>query len=298
MTGVLTRRRLLGTAAVAGLGIAARVPTRAEEKPEGKPRAPAQDRTVVDSHVHLKHGDAARTEYSPEVIVRTMDEAGIQKSVVFAMSTTTQRSIEMAEAAVQRYPDRLIPYVYALPSYERPVLREIEEAVAERGFRGIKIHVGECTLAQYVIDPVLKLAGKRGVPCLIDLGGRHADAQRIVQAFPETTIIIAHMGRYLCTDSRLIDQFLSLAEKHGNCFLDVSGVVLVLKVEEAVRRIGSHRLLWGSDGPHPQPDTATFARRELDKIRQLNLTESEKANILGQNVLKLLMGNGKSAGPP
>ena len=288
MTGDLTRRRFLETAATAGLGIAAAVSTGAGEKREGQPGAPARNTIVVDSHAHLKHGDAARTEYTPEAIVRTMDAAGIQKSVVFAMSTTTKRSIEMAEAAVKQYPDRLIPYVYALPNYERPVLREIEEAVAARGFRGIKIHVGECTLADYVIDPVLKLAGKRGVACLIDLGGRYADAQRMLEAFPETTIIIAHMGRYLSTDGRLIDQFINLAEKNHNCLLDVSGVVLLAKVEEAARQLGAHRLLWGTDGPHPKPDTGTFAREELDKIRQLNLSEAEKADILGNNILKLL----------
>lgn len=283
-----TRRRFLKSAATAGLGIAAAVSTGAGEKREGQPDASASGAIVIDSHAHLKHGDAARTEYSPEAIVRTMDAAGIQKSVVFAMSTTTKRSIEMAEAAVKKYPDRLIPYVYALPNYERPVLREIEEAVAARGFRGIKIHVGECTLADYVIDPVLKLAGKRSVPCLIDLGGRYADAQRMLEAFPETTIIIAHMGRYLCADGRLIDQFIDLAEKNRNCLLDVSGVVLLPKVEDAARRIGSHRLLWGTDGPHPKPDTATFARLELNNIRQLNLSESEKADILGGNILKRL----------
>ena len=49
---------------------------------------------AVDSHVHLKHGDAAKTEYSAEVIVDVMNRAGIDKSIVFAMSTTTRRSPE------------------------------------------------------------------------------------------------------------------------------------------------------------------------------------------------------------
>ena len=44
---------------------------------------------IIDSHVHLKHGDAQKTEYSAETIVKTMDAVGIDQSVVFAMSTTT-----------------------------------------------------------------------------------------------------------------------------------------------------------------------------------------------------------------
>ena len=54
---------------------------------------------IIDSHVHLKHGNAERTEYRPEEIVESMDQAGVGKSVVFAMCTTTPRSIEMAREA-------------------------------------------------------------------------------------------------------------------------------------------------------------------------------------------------------
>jgi len=57
---------------------------------------------IIDSHVHLKHGDSARTEYAPETIVEVMDAVGIDRSVVFAMSTTTRHSIEMAAEACER----------------------------------------------------------------------------------------------------------------------------------------------------------------------------------------------------
>jgi len=43
-----------------------------------------------------------------------------------------------------------------------------------------------------------------------------------------------------------------------------------------------------SDGPDRKPDTATFARRELDKIRTLNLSDEDKENLLGQTILKVL----------
>lgn len=286
MTSKIDRRHFLAAAATVG---AAFVPHKSLAEPESASGGkPAPRDLIIDSHVHLKHGDGARTEYSAEVIVDTMDKVGIDRSVVFAMSTTTKRSIEMAEEAVKKYPERLIPYVYALPNYERPVIREIEEALAERRFRGIKIHIGECTLADYVIDPVLKLAGKHRVPCLIDLAGNLAVAERMARTFPETKIIIAHLGRYLCTDKKLIDRFIELAERQENVLLDVSGVVLVEKIAEAVKRIGSARLLWGSDGPHKAPDTFAFAQTELEKVRRLSLDEEAKKKILGRNIFNLL----------
>jgi hypothetical protein len=82
---------------------------------------------IYDSHVHLKHGDVAATEYSAEAIIQTMDAAGIEKSVVFAMSTTTRRSIEMAQEAIARFPGRLIPLsgrcCARRPSRKRGIIR-------------------------------------------------------------------------------------------------------------------------------------------------------------------------------
>jgi len=243
---------------------------------------------ICDSHVHLKHGDSVGTEYSPEVIIGTMDKVGIDKSVVFAMSTTTRHSIEMAQDAVRRFPGRLIPYVYALPSFERPVLSELDEAISERNFRGIKVHAGECGLAEYLIDPVLALAGGHDVPCLIDCCGNYDAAERMAENFPQTKLILAHLGRYLCTDEELIDRFIDIAERFSNVFLDVSGVVVIRKITEAVGRVGSNRILWGSDGPFEAPDTIGFARTELDKIRTLPLDERQRDDVLGGTIASLL----------
>jgi predicted TIM-barrel fold metal-dependent hydrolase len=255
-------------------------------------------RKIIDSHCHLKHGDKEKTEYTPSVIVEVMDKVGIDRAVVFAMSTSTKDSIARAEAAIKKFPGRLIPYVYALPSYERTVLKEIEGVLDKGTFKGIKIHKGECTLAEYVIDPVLKVAGKYKVPCLFDLGGDLETATRMVRKFPGTTFIIGHMGRYLSKDEKLLDSFITLAENFPNVFLDISGVIIPEKVVEAVKRIGSPRLLWGIDGPHPEPnlvtnaqsvpDLITFARTELNRVTQLNLSEEDKNNILGESIIRLL----------
>ncbi len=243
---------------------------------------------IWDSHVHLKHGDAEGTEYPARDIVATMDAAGIERSVVFAMSTTTERSVEMGIEAVRQFPDRLIPYVYALPHYGRLVLDEIKSAIVDSGFRGIKIHAGECTLAEYVVDPVFELAGRHGVPCLIDCLGNAGAAERLARAFPGTSQIVAHMGRYLATDAHLLERFIVLAEAHQNVFLDLSGVVLLEQAQEAVRRLGSGRLLFGTDGPHRAPDTASYARLAIRKIDALDLADEQRKDIFWGNIARLL----------
>jgi hypothetical protein len=243
---------------------------------------------ICDSHCHLKHGDAEHTEYSPETIIETMDAAGIDRSIVFAMSTTAKRSIEMASEAARKFPDRLIPFAYALPSYERAVVDELEEAISHRGFRGLKIHLGECTVADYVIDPVMELAGRLGVPCLLDYLGRFGTAESLATRFPNTKQIVCHLGQYLGTNDQLIDRFIGLAERCPNVYLDTSGVVLLYKIQQAVARVGSERVLWGIDGPHMNPDLVSYARYSLDGIRMLKLAEADERNVLGGSIAKLI----------
>lgn len=243
---------------------------------------------IIDSHVHLKHGDAAATEYPAHTIVEVMDAAGIDRSVVFAMSTTAARAIELVAAAVAAYPHRLIPYAYALPNYERPVLPELREAFTSLGFRGVKVHSGECRLTDYLVDPVLRLAGECGVPCLVDFGGDLNTATRLAQDFPETKLIVAHFGRYLCTDPVLLRAFISLAEHYANLWLDCSGVVLPWVIAEGVRRLGAERVLFGTDGPHTMPDLVSFAREPIRQIRTLSLAPAAEALVLGGSVARLL----------
>jgi len=243
---------------------------------------------IIDSHVHLKHGDAQGTEYSPETIIKTMDTVGIDKSIVFAISTTTKHSIEMAQEAVGKFPDRLIPYVNVDPSYEKSILEEINAAVSNLGFRGMKIHLGYGVPAKEVMNPFLIFAGENRVPCLIDCVGRDDVVEKMAADFPETKIIVAHLGKYLCKDETVIDSFIDMADNYNNILLDVSGVVMPEKIIEAVKRIGSNRVIFGTDGPHESPDTIGFANTELDKIRRLNLRSNDESMILGGTIAELL----------
>ena len=243
---------------------------------------------ILDSHCHLKHGNKERTEHSPRAIVQVMDGAGIDKSVVFAMCVSSAEATRFAQKAAREFPERLIPYAYAIPHIAVPALAEIERAVTQLGFRGIKIHGGETRMAEYVIDPIFELAASLEVPCLIDYLGNLEHARRIAESFPETTIIVAHFGRYLCTDRNLLDSFIALAEDCGNTILDTSGVVFPWMITEAVRRIGSDRIVFGIDGPHPYPSPVSYARDEIQKIQALPISDSDKQNILWNTIARIL----------
>ena len=245
---------------------------------------------IIDCHVHLKHGDKEGSEYTAGQIIDVMDEAGIDKSVVFAMMTTTQRSIRMAQDAVAEYPDRLIPFAYGLPSAERPILSELEHAISNMGFKGIKMHKGEVTMAEYVTDPILDLAGRLDVTCLIDFKGEVEDLDRMASVFPRTKILVAHMGRNNCVDQELDQAFIDAAGRHDNVYLDISGVPLIWKIADAIDQLGAAKVVFGTDGPHPSPEQAGFyARSEVDRLKMAGFAEGDLEMILSGS-LALLIG--------
>jgi hypothetical protein len=244
---------------------------------------------IIDCHVHVKHGDAAASEYTADQIIAVMDEAGIDKSVVFAMKTTTRHSIQMAEEAIAQYPNRLIPFAYGLPSAERSVVDELREAISERGFQGIKMHKGEVTMADYVTDPILDLAGQLGVVCLIDFKGETEDLDRMAAAFPETNILAAHMGRYNCVDEKLHQAFIDLAGKYENVYLDISGVPLIWKIKDAIDQIGASKVVFGTDGPHPTLEKAgLYAKSEVDRLKAAGFSQDDLEMVLGGSLARLI----------
>ena len=59
-------------------------------------------------------------------------------------------------------------------------------------------------------------------------------------------------------------------------------------IAEAVRAIGSGRVLFGTDGPQPAPDIVTFAQQEIAAIEALPLSAEDKAAVLGTTAAGLL----------
>ncbi|MCD6537189.1 amidohydrolase family protein [Candidatus Bathyarchaeota archaeon] len=116
--------------------------------------------------------------------------------------------------------------------------------------------------------------------------GKYRIPWKIADEFPETKIIVAYFGKYLCRDEWLIDEFIHIAEVHENIFLDTSGVIIPRKIREAVDRLGSDRIIFGTDDP--TPDGARFVLAEIDKIRSLNLNPKDEVAILGGTASKLL----------
>jgi len=102
-------------------------------------------------------------------------------------------------------------------------------------------------------------------------------------AFPEMTLILAHLGHGHDGDPTHQVRAIQLS-KHDNVFVDTSSACNVRSglIEWAVRETGADRMLFGTDSP------LYFAPMQRARIDYADISEADKRKILCENAQKLL----------
>ena len=166
--------------------------------------------------------------------------------------------------------------------------REIRRAVRELGFPGVKVHFGEfrsekSRLPTY--NEVASLFGTiadLGVPALVDIAGAIDMAEMIPPRHPLLKLVIAHLGSP--RDPAVIDRVIELCCSHANVWMDCSYCFVPEKIPEAIQRCGTHKIIFGSDGPSNSIDIADL----VESVRAYGLPMQDEARILGGNIRHLL----------
>jgi predicted TIM-barrel fold metal-dependent hydrolase len=236
---------------------------------------------IIDAHVHVKGGDIYYRNFPAEQILRCMEEAGIDLSIVFGICQSALENIALTKRVVAEGQGRLIGFAHALPAYDRPVIKDLEHAITVDGMRGIKMHAGECGVQDYIAGPVLVLAADLGVPCLIDVKSDLTIAKRLAEKHPRTSIIFPHLGGCSISEPG-IDGFIQLACNYANVYLDTSYQALAWKIGDAIERAGAGKIIWGSDGPLIHPAL------ELQKVKILQLPKEDEDLVLSGNIARLI----------
>ncbi len=236
---------------------------------------------IWDCHVHVKGGDAFRREFSAEEILRTMDEAGVEKSVIFAMSKPARECTALVQREWQRAPERLIPFAHMIPREGPLGWAELERAVTQLGFKGVKIHFGEVTdLSFEAVNSTFEHIAALKVPVLVDAAQRDDIIGRLAEAYPQLDFIVAHLGG--AHNEIKIDDFIYLAQQLPNVYLDTSYTNCSWKVPEAIELAGAQKIIFGSDGPLIHPAI------ELMKVKVCPLTPEQSELVLWHNLARLL----------
>jgi len=253
------------------------------------------DAPIIDIHTHHPFGKA---EPDPDQLARILARArrfGVGRLCIlgdvirFGYAPTAdevRRINDLTDAMVRLHPESLIGFCFLNPLQSKDnCLREMDRCVRKLGFRGIKLWVA-LNCRSHRLDPIMARAAQLGVPVLHHawysaLGheadeSTPADIADLATRFPQTKIIMAHLAG--CGIRGLCD-----IAPFPNVSVDTAGAGPVAGLtEEAVARLGAHRVVFGTD--IPMRDFSSV----LGRIYGARITAADRRRILTLNARALL----------
>lgn len=240
---------------------------------------------IIDCHCHAGKGDGLTGPWDTSAplrpYMRWAAAAGIARTVLFAAfhSDYAVANRQVARIVASR-PDRFYGFAFVHAERDRGrVYAMVREAIECYGFRGIKVHRYDARITREICEA----AKAFDLPVLYDVMGEVWVAELLATEYPEVRFIIPHLGSF-ADDWKAQLAFIDPLARHPNIYTDTSGVRRFELLQQAVRRAGARKILFGSDGPWLHPAV------ELAKIRALGLDQKDAALVLGGNVTRLIGG--------
>ncbi len=229
--------------------------------------------------------------------VKELDRSGVDRVVLLTVcwkgQPVRQRNQATAEV-IGHCSERFIGFACFDPNTGQQAVDEVEYAVRELGFRGVKA-IGQNVEICYNdrrCYPIYEKIQELGVPLLFHTGpsflktrnkfGDPMTLDDVALDFPHMKIIVAHMAMHRYMDAH------SLLVRHPNVYADLSfwplhpvyrRLIPWSLFEETVR----DKILLGSDFPVGQtPGEA------VEAVQGLPVSDPFKRQILGENAARLL----------
>jgi predicted TIM-barrel fold metal-dependent hydrolase len=190
-----------------------------------------------------------------------------------------------------------IPGLYALvwgnprmPGY----VEEVERYLQHPKFIGLKLHplVDGYLPNDPSVHPLIEMILERDQPVLIHCGhpifSLPWSIEELAVSFPDAKVIIGHMGH---GNAVYIQASIDIAARNPNVYLETSGMPMHTKIREAYERVGSTRVLFGTDVPFHHPLV------EITKVKVSGLAHEGIERVLSKNGRLLFFGDENAQAP-
>jgi len=253
---------------------------------------------IIDVHCHPWSFNTV-DYYKNLPLFAYMEELGIDKVVLLGMNN--RENDEIIEY-VDQYPDKIIGFAYVDPKNLSKSLKHLEKKVDSGYFKGIKMYpyFEHFQLDDKAIYPIYESCLSLDIPVLFhtgwvrmndDLSSGHMGKYtctgfptqfgNILEEFPKLKLIFAHLG------GNFYYECLTLAERFDNVYLETAWLHYYAErflpkieikewIEHACGILGSKKIMYGGESIFPED------------IMKTDLSEEQKADILGNNSAKLL----------
>jgi hypothetical protein len=258
--------------------------------------------SIVDAHTHLglqrflvkpipaekrsKPAFKDRLENRWEALIDAMDRNGVQQAVSFPYPMAEVDS-DLANGYVfeawERYPDRIIPFAL--------VGDDAVQWIA-RGARGFKQHF-LLEPQRFELETIYPIIAEAGLPLIAHLETRAIvrGVEAILALAPTLKVIVAHMGRCEPNTGLGVVENLDALAKYPGVFFETSTVRDPDVFRQAVRKVGSERICFGSDFPFNSHLNADPMTTELQFMNSAGLAQRDLEKIMESNILELTRGH-------
>lgn len=238
---------------------------------------------IIDCHCHAGMGDGLTGPWDTRAplqdYLRRAAAAGIHRTVLFSAfhSNYAVANQEVARIVASK-PHRFFGFAFVHAERDRGRIHELVGIAVKRyGFVGIKVHRHDAAITREICAAARAYA----LPVLYDVAGEVSVCELLAQEYPDVNFIIPHLGSF-ADDWRAQLSMIDHLVRHPNMYADTSGVRRFDLLEQAVKRAGAAKILFGSDGPWLHPGV------ELAKIKALRLPLFQENLILGGNFRNLI----------
>lgn len=234
---------------------------------------------VIDAHNHI--GPRTGAGQTGAELVAKMDQAGVQKGVIFPFVEGNFTN-DAVKVAFDEFPDRLIPYC-AVNAWEPGAAQEVRRCVTEWGFKGLKLHptINGYHLADpKLCNPLFEEADSLGIPIIVhgasDLFNAPPEFAEMARRFPRVKLLMAHMGFFWG-----VEQAIAYAKELPNLYLETSRAP-IHEIATAVRELPPGKVIWGTDSPFVDYDW------EFLKMARCSKDPSTYAAVVGGTMAEIL----------
>lgn len=255
---------------------------------------------IVDGHCHAGPGDGFTGPWDSNAplanYARRAARCGIGHTLIWAAFHSDYALANEAVAAItRREPSRYsgLAFVHAARDRGR-IGAMVQRAVRVHGFLGIKCHRGDARITREICE----VAARLDVPVLYDVVGEVDSVALFAPQFPGVNFVIPHLGSF-ADDWRAQRSFVDILARLPNVYTDTAGVRRFDDLLTAVQRCGTHKVIFGSDGPWLHPGVELAKVREV--ITELGINAAGAAQLCGGNavrVFRVRINAGSHRAPP
>jgi len=244
---------------------------------------------IIDAHCHI--GPKVQSgEYIPlgvsdgrlNKLITYLEKYKIDMACVIPFPQIgIERANEAIAQAVKKYPNKLIGFGTCNPWFKNAA-DTVKKSFEVLGLRGLKLHPflhGYALSSHTLTDPIYRVCADLRIPIMAHGGdnifNHPYEFEEMARTFPEVIQIIVHMGSmYLCDQARLV------AKRNTNIFLDTTAV-FTGDIEMAVKEVGAHKVIMGSDWPTGSSIIA------IKKVNTAVSNQKDRDLILGGNISRI-----------